>query len=437
MKIKNILLLSIIGGSFLSGCAAWGGGGNNNLQTVVDPSYNFIFENTNKLAQNSFVNFKVTKVSNGVIDGVLTNNIYNLNSDVLLFKIGDKISIKYTNLGAGCSFNNARLYNYKDEDTELNGFLFLDGSDVFSCNSKSGTIGLTVNDDIYTIQVLTSNAIPVLNGVAVPNILDTPSADLYSMYKVITPNQNISWLPKKIVDNGIQTYIEFPRGSVSESDRKNIMVYNNLGGYKVIHINYNFYKNGILVDGVYNNLSVINSTDGQNKGEISILRNNIPNDSNSLVEKLYSLKENFYKQDKVNQQGSVVSAYQSGNNTQSPQATAVNQYNKSNQPNYSEDMVIAKANQMRNQTPSNPSVITSQNKTSGGVPPIGGKGSPATSNNAPQTQIFSVSSDNSGNVMNNQQQPLATSNEAQPVDAPTYTTPNSGMGVSIMGQLGF
>lgn len=417
MKYKvGLLSLPIL---FLYGCAT----NNSNLQTVVDPSYNFIFENNNKLAQDSFINFKVSSVKNGVINGYVVNNIFNVNSDVILFKVGDKITVNYSNLGAACSYNNADLYNYKNEDTILNGFLILNGDNIFNCNTKSATIGLNLDSDIYTLKVLTSNSIPVLNGVTVPDIFKQSKDSIYSLYKVVTPSDKINWLPKNVIDNGIQTYIELNNiNDIKSNKQTNFLVYNNLGGHKALHINYSFIKNGIIIDGVYNNISLINSSN-DNKGEVSILRNNIPNTGNALVNKLYQLKDGFYKQDNINQQGTVVSVYQQNQQ----QTSNVSEYNQQNQQKYNDDLVIAKANQVQQQNTSNsipsstqnsPSVLSSSLNSNGSVPPIGG-------GNGVVTKIYAAdaapSVNNSTNTTNNENQ--------QEV--------NYGSGMSIMKQLGF
>lgn len=424
MKLKvGLVSLPIL---FLVGCAT----NNSNLQTVIDPSYNFIFENNNKIAQDSFINFKVSSVKNGLISGYILNNIFNVNSDVILFKMGDKITINYSNLGSACSYNNADLYNYKNEDTSLNGFVLMNGDNVFNCNTKNGMIGLKPESEIYTIKVLTSNSIPALNGVSVPDISKQPKDSIYSIYKIIAPSEKISWIPTNIYDNGIQTYIEL---NIKNSDSGKLLVYNNLGGSKALHINYSNYKNGILIDGVYNNISLIYLSNDQNKGEISILRGNIPNTTNSLVNKLYQMKDGFYKQDNVNQQGSVVSMYQNG---ATPQPNVVSNYNQQNQGKYNEDLVIAKANSISNQITANDN--TNQNasfsnqsqaqnnnpvvlSSNGSVPPISG------GNGKLVTQIYSAdTAPTQGTQQNNQDDNSNSPNNG-----------NYGMGMSIMKQLNF
>lgn len=425
MKLKvGLVSLPIL---FLVGCAT----NNSNLQTVIDPSYNFIFENNNKIAQDSFINFKVSSVKNGLISGYILNNIFNVNSDVILFKMGDKITINYSNLGSACSYNNADLYNYKNEDTSLNGFVLMNGDNVFNCNTKNGMIGLQPESEIYTIKVLTSNSIPALNGVAVPDISKQPKDSIYNIYKIIAPSEKISWIPTNIYDNGIQTYIEL---NIKNSDSGKLLVYNNLGGSKALHINYSNYKNGILIDGVYNNISLIYLSNEQNKGEISILRGNIPNTTNSLVNKLYQMKDGFYKQDNVNQQGSVVSMYQNG---ASSQPNIVASYNQQNQAKYNEDLVITKANSISNQTTANDN--TNQNSSfsnqsqaqnnnpvvlssNGSVPPISG------SNSKSVTQIYSAdTAPTQGTTQQNNQDDNSNSTN----------NGNYGMGMSIMKQLNF
>lgn len=425
MKYKlGLLSLQIL---FLYGCAT----NNSNLQTVVDPSYNFIFENNNKLAQDSFINFKISSVKNGLITGYVVNNIFNVNSDVILFKSGDKITVNYTNLGAACSYNNADLYNYKNEDTSLNGFLLLNGDNVFNCNTKSATIGLNLDSEIYTLKVLTSNSIPVLNGVTVPDIFKQSKDSIYSLYKVVSPSDKINWLPKNVMDNGIQTYIELNNiDNIKSNKQTNFLVYNNLGGHKALHINYSFVKNGIIIDGVYNNISLINSSNDDNKGEVSILRSNIPNTTNSLVNKLYQLKDGFYKQDNINQQGAVVSVYQQNQSQQSN----ISAYNQQNQQKYNDDLVIAKANQIQqqqntnNSTPSStqnsPSVLSSSLNNNGSVPPIGGGNSTVTKIYAADSAPSNVN--NSTSSQDNQQDVIQTNNGV-----------NYGAGMSIMKQLGF
>lgn len=412
MKAKvGIIALPIL---FLVGCATGGG----NLQTVVDPSYNFILENTNKIPQNSYVNFKVSSVKNGVISGVLINNVFNSDLNVILFKVGDKITINYSIQGDFCSFNNADIVNYKNEDTILNGFVLMNGDNTFNCTPKTKTVGFNVESDVYTIKAL-SSTLPILNGVATPDISKMKSDSLYSFYKVVTPRGNLSWIPTKVYDNGIQTYIEV---KVPNSDNGSLLAYNNLGGLKAYHINYSLYNDGILIDGVYNNISLIFSSKGADRGEVSILRSNLPNSGNGLVEKLYQMRDGFYKQDGINQQGALNSVY---NMPQSDNGVA-SSFNQQNQSKYSDDMIIAKSNspqyqsntkQLNVKSPVNSgnSVVSSQN-SNGSVPPL---------NNMPLNNSGVYSVDNAPTTT------TVNSSDGQ-VDTPAPTS-----GVSIMGKLGF
>lgn len=417
---ERILYISLLPLFLVSGCSMMQNKDSNGMQTVVDPSYNFMVENNNKIVKDSYINFKVNSVINGNIRGVITNNIFNSDGNVILFKVGDKISFNYANLGASCSYNNAVITNYKNEDTTLNGFIFMNGDSIFSCNPKSKTVGLNIESEIYTLNVLTSSAI-ILNGVTAPNIQKQPKDSLYDLYKVVLPKDNLIWKPKSIVDNGIQTYIKLD--NMPDLSSSKLYVFNNLGGHKAIHINYEVVSNGLLIDGVYGALSLVlipnNSNTSDTRGEISILRNNVPNTTNSLVEQLYNYRDGFYKQDNTNQQGVVSSVYnQTGKSTQT-NGVASN-FNTQNQAGYNEDLVIAKANSVNNQaTPqtsinnSNSSVNNSQSFSSQSgnnfkVPPI-------STNKDSTTQTFPVN-DNS--------------DDSSPVQ-------NNGMGISIMNQLGF
>lgn len=409
----------------LQGCAT---NSANELQTVVDPSYNFIVDNNNKISQDSYINFKISSVKNGVINGYLIENLFNINSNVILFKSGDKLSINYTNLGATCSYNNAILFNYKNEDTQLNGFMLTNNDMPFNCNTKSATIGLR-ESDIYTIKVLTSNSLPILNGCSVPDLFSSKVDSTYSLYKVVTSRNNLSWIPVKIFDNGIQTYIKLK--SVPNGKNSKFIVYNNLGGYKAYPINYSYKDDGIVVDGVYNNISLIYLSENESnidKGEISILRNNVPNSNNLLVNKLYQMKDGFYKQDSINQQGAVVgSVYQQQQNSQTPAST----FNQQNSQKYSEDMIIAKANTipLNQQNPQNKafssqasaqttnSVITSQN---GIVPPLSNS-----QNKNGTTQIYPIETS------------TQSTQDQSDVNINNQTSTQNGFGMSIMKQLNF
>lgn len=419
---------------FLVGCAI----NNSNLQTVVDPSYNFIFENNNKIAQDSFINFKVSSVKNGLITGYIINNIFNVNSDVVLFKSGDKITVNYSKLDSACSYNNADLYNYKNEDTSLNGFVFMNGENIFNCDTKSGFIGLKPESEIYTLKVLTSNSLPVLNGVAAPDLFKQSKDSIYSLYKVVTPSDKITWLPTNVMDNGIQTYIELNSISAIKSNKDSkLLVYNNLGGHKALHTNYSFVKNGIMIDGVYNNISLIYLSGDANQGEVSILRGNIPNTTNSLVNKLYQMKDGFYKQDNINQQGSVVSVYQQNNQSTN---SVVSGYNQQNQSKYNDDLVIAKANLIQNQQSANGQTQQNMNYSNQSPAPVNknvlssNSSVPPISGNQVVTKIYSADAapsvaagtDNNQGDINNQANQDSSNNGG-----------NYGMGISVMKQLGF
>lgn len=433
MKTKH-LSYSLILTSLIVGCAS-NNSGNSNLQMVVDPSYNFIVENNNKVAPNSFINIKIISVKSGLITATIVNNVFNINSDVILFKVGDKITINYTNLGVNCSYNNAKVTNYKGDDTVLNAFALLNGDDMFSCTPKSSNLGLNVNGEIYTLKVINSNTLPILNGVSVPDISKTPKDNIYSLYKVVTPNSKFEWIPTSVFDNGIQTYIKF--GSFSKSSYSKFMVYNNYGGNKAIHINFKVEDDGIIVDGVYNNITLIYLSDDLNRGEISILRQNVPNSDNSLVNSLYTLKDNFYKQDFINQQGSVAnSVYQPSSNTNS----SISLYNKQNKPQYNDDLAIATANNLSSQS-NNPVLSATDVKQMNSS----SKNMLSSSQN---TQLIKVrgsdnsvpplSGGNNGTVLN----PVSDNNLSQQNSPPLNDDANLGSqnsigGISIMNQLDF
>lgn len=435
MKARN-WSYSLILTSLIAGCAT-NNSGNSNLQMVVDPSYNFIVENNNKVAPNSFINIKINSVKAGLITATIVNNVFNINSDVILFKVGDKLTINYTNLGVNCSYNNAKVTNYKGDETVLNAFMLLNGDDVFSCTPKSSNLGLSTNGEIYTLKIINSNTLPIINGVSVPDVSKTPKDNIYNLYKIVTPNSKFEWIPTSVFDNGIQTYIKL--GSISQSAYSNFMVYNNYGGNKAIHINFKVADDGIIVDGVYNNITLIYLSNDANRGEISILRQNVPNSDNSLVDSLYTLKDNFYKQDFINQQGSVAnSVYQpSQNNT-----SVTSSYNKQNKSQYNEDLAIATANSMSTQSnspvlsasdvkqmnASNKNMVSSSQNTpfikargaDNTVPPLSGSGNNGT--------VLSPVSDNSSGQQNSSPPMNDDSGGGQQ---------NSIGGISIMNQLDF
>lgn len=408
MKKSHIpFLLSFI----MCSCASNNNGNNPNL--IIDPSYDFVAPNSsNKLVSGTFIEFKITGNVNGIISGYITNNIFNMDNNVILFQMGDKIEGKYIFDSKKCSLSSLILINSTGFKLPLVDYYLMKNGVTFNCNPKDGINGFPVNN--YGLKLVSVDNLPIITGgVTVPDISENyENLDTAKQYKIIANKQNLTYIPTIVADNGIQTAIKFENKVIHTPFYLN-------GDKKMLPINYSVNgsigSNLMILDGVYSEIVFFNNQN-ESYGEVHILRSKTPDTNNTIIKNLYSQKYNFYKQSTGMQDTYTPNIYQT-NQTQQPNQVSL--YNKNitndeaailaaskvsasdsvNQPNSNANMIQVK------QPDSNTQIYKYSNN--GSVPPISGS-----SNNSMATAPD-------------------TTNQPSSPDLP------NPMGISIMKQLNF
>lgn len=408
MKNSHIpFLLSLI----MCSCAT--NNGNNNQNVIIDPSYDFVAPNSsNKLANGTFVEFRITSNVNGIISGYITNNIFNLENNVVLFQMGDKIEGKYIFDSKKCSLSSLVLVNSSGFKLPLVDYYLMKNGVNFNCNPKEGNNGFQEGN--YGLKLMSVDNLPVITGgVAVPNISDNyETLDTSKQYKIIANKQSLTYIPNYVADNGIQTAIKFEDKNLHSpfylNSDKQLLPINYV-------INSKFSYNIMVLDGVYSDVVFFNNLN-ESYGEVHILRAKTPDTNNTIIKNLYTQKSNFYKQSTVMQDTYTPNIYQ----TNSPQQqNQVSTYNKSVGSN--DDAAIQAANKTISQqdTSNQPNMIKVRN-----------------ADQSSGTQLYKVSNDStvppmSGNQSASQSSAPDTSSQQSSPDQP------NPMGISIMKQLNF
>lgn len=293
-KIRNISL-SIIYISTIIGCAS----NTSNSQVIIDPAYNFLSANSNKkLPIGTIFYFKINSISNNKMKGYITNNIFNVDDNIILFKMGDTILADINpSIENNCGISNTIIQNSNGYSLPITDFYLTFKGDTYNCFNKKNNI---TPNQLYGISLTSTSNIPnISGGVSVPDILEqfkSNKLDTTNQYKIVA-NKTLNWLPISVADNGIQTIIKFPDGTGSHIP--SILI------DKTLYLANSSFKNSggydyIIVDGVYAHL-VLSNLKTESFGEVHIIRQNIPDNKNTIVNDLFIAQSKLLQPSAPNQ----------------------------------------------------------------------------------------------------------------------------------------
>lgn len=285
---KKIIILSLV--SALIGCANYNDGPTQKSTVIIDPSFDVMNNSPlNTMVVGTIIDFKVADITGGSMIGYITNNVFNVDDNVILFKKGDTVKAKYTQQKTYCGLSGVSLINAFGDTVPITDFYLMNNGKTFDCNNKkSMTVGQT-----YSINITSTSNIPnIEHSIAVPDIINqynSKKLDTSKQYKIISNSVN-NWTPLDVVDNGIQSLIVFQSG-VAGNHLPQIIV-NKIA----LPINNSVKradgKDYMIVDGVYSSY-VINNNPSESYGKVFIMRANTPDTQNVIVDKLFAEKMNL------------------------------------------------------------------------------------------------------------------------------------------------
>lgn len=245
----------------------------------------FYQQNTSKIPDGAYINFKLTKITDNTLQGYLIDNILDNNNQVLFMR-GDVVSVNKKIIDKqNCSFNLASL-NYKNSENYP--FIFPDftilrnGKLITNCSKEIG-----LNQDIYSIKIVSnvnSPNLPII--VKVDDLTKINEKELSKLNSIYALTGNVDYSVYKnidlISDNGIQTLIK------TNNDINNIYMKYGVESkdYSKINLNYSRLKNNyIVINGVYSDILIelTKKIESEPTKFIEILRKNPPDYSNSIL----------------------------------------------------------------------------------------------------------------------------------------------------------
>lgn len=297
MKYKNkfLSIITLITSSSLIACSTQSI--NNQSQVIIDPAYNYLSDKSlNKMSIGTLIYFKIDNLSNNKLTGYLLNNIFNIDDNIILFKMGDTIIADYNIEKGNCGLTNVIIKNNSGSIAPITDFYLMKDDITYNCSIKNQKIK---QGEIYNLNVTSVSNIPNIGGgVAISNIIEQfiqNQLDTEKQYKIIS-SSNLNWIPIAVADNGIQTLIKLPSGGGAHLPYAYI-------NRKLIPINSSFtHKSGfdyIVIDGIYSNI-VLNNLINESFGEVHIVRSNLPDTQNTIVNNLFINK--FKLMQTINQQ---------------------------------------------------------------------------------------------------------------------------------------
>jgi hypothetical protein len=288
LKKINILFSSILACS-LVGCANTA---KNNSQVIIDPAYTFLSPNSgDRMILGTIIDFHITSLSSNKMTGYLTNNVFNIDDNIVLFKIGDVITADY-NVGSGvCGLTNVKIKNINGGLAPITDYYLMLNGHTYNCGTTKQQI---INGNDYSINLTSTANIPKISGgVGVPDIYSSfinNQLDTEKQYKIIA-NRQLSWVPIAVADNGIQTII---KSKETSNEHLPVMLFNKVTKPINVSVRHDGGFNYMIVDGVYSHY-VISSASGESFGEVHILRTNPPDSQNTIVSNLFIDKGKFYQ----------------------------------------------------------------------------------------------------------------------------------------------
>jgi hypothetical protein len=363
-KINNTLLAMI---SILSiGCATQKE--TNQSQIIIDPAYNFVSDkSSNKLTIGTLVYFKVDSLSNNKLNGYLLNNIFNVDDNIILFKMGDSITADYNINKGNCGLTNVIIKNSNGFSAPITDFYLMKDDLTYTCSIKNQIIKA---NEIYNLNITSVSNIPHIGGgVGVPDIYEqliNNQLDTAKQYKIISSSK-LQWLPLSIADNGIQTIIKLPSGG-GGAHLPSAFINN-----KLIPINSSFsHKDGFdytIIDGIYSNI-VLNNLVSEPFSEVHILRANLPDSQNTIVNNLFAEKLKMLQNINLTTQNTL---YQQSNVGVMSSPSQVNQVTQPDKQNTSETILYKQPTEKTNiiQNNNTPPLNTQQSNEDSNYSPMG------------------------------------------------------------------
>lgn len=400
--INKIIILTLV--SALLGCASSADNHNQRSTVIIDPSFDVMNNSPlNTLSVGTVVDFKVADITNGSMIGYITNNIFNVDDNVILFKKGDAVKAKYTQQKTYCGLSGVTMVNAFGDSVPITDFYMMSNGKTFDCNNKKNMV---VGGN-YSLNITSTSNIPnIEHSISVPDIIlqyNSKKLDTSKQYKIVSNSIN-DWTPLDVVDNGIQSLIVF-RSGLGGNHLPQIVI-NKISlpiNSSIKRADGNDY---MIVDGVYSSY-VINNNPNESYGKVFILRSNTPDTQNVIVDKLYAEKLSLLNMASRSQNIDFIP------NSQNTGEANVGLMNVSNgQPVNNSNNVNNSSSPQVFATGSNDPIIQVRNSgqtqsKSGTIPALSGSGGSATlnnNNNNNNNPVYNSSSDNNPignmNIMN-------------------------------------